>query len=343
MKKVLSIMLIVALAVSAVFAQGGKETTSETKVHEWKWSMAEPESHAWCQFAYKIAEEIEARTNGSVKITVFTGNALGTQAEVFDMLRTGSVAMEESGPSIMGTFYDPIQVWSLPYAFDNAEQGYAFFDSEVGQEMFNDIILKKTGVRTLAVWYFGDRNLTTKGIPVQTPADLKGEAVRCMDTPIAKVVVSSLGGNPVPINSSELYLALQTGTVVGQENPVPSIISNKYYEVQDNVILTKHSVHMGTIHVSEKLWQELSVEEQNIIMEVLNDFRDDITNTIRQQTEEGYDFLKAQGINIIEPDLTPFKELAAKTIEQNFANDAEWMKRINQLNEFKKEYDAKNN
>ena len=238
MKKVL-VFLLVLLTMTSVFAAGQTEKTTSGGIVELKWYQPEPEGHPWTDVGFMIAKEIEEKSNGTLKVTMYPAGVLGTQAEAVDMLRTGSLALLTSGPSILASFYDPVQVMSLPYAFDNAAQGYAFFESAAGQKIFNDI-LAKSGVRTLDVWYFGDRNLTVNLNTVNVPTDLSGKAVRCMDTPVAKTVVGSLGASPVPINFSELYMALQTGVVIGQENPIPTIIAQKFYEVQDTLVLTKH-------------------------------------------------------------------------------------------------------
>lgn len=316
-------------------AEGEPSEASSGETVELSWYVGEPESHAWSQVSYDIAKEIEEKTNGALKIKVYPGATLGTQAEALDMLRTGSLAFEVTGPSILASFCDQVQVYSLPYAFDNAEQAYDYFASEGSQKMYNETVLNASGVRTLDVWYYGDRNLTISGVEPTTPADLAGLSVRCMDTPIAKTVVAALGGNPVPINMSELYLSLQTGVVVGEENPVPTIIAQKFYEVQDAVVLTKHSVHLGTVEVSEQIWQSLTEEQRQIITEVLAKYRPIIEDRINKETEEGLEFLKEQGMKVIEPDVEAFKANAAKVVEENFGNDPEWAAAIKDLNDFK--------
>jgi len=333
MRKLLVLLLAVVVAVSA-FAAG------PSKVIELKWYQPEPEGHPWTDVSKLIAEEVEKNSNGTLKVTIYPAGVLGTQAEAIDMLRTGSLALETSGPSILASFYSPVQVMSLPYAFDDAAQGYAYFESPAGQKIF-DYIKKKSGVRTLDVWYFGDRNLTTKNIIVKTPKDLTGKAIRCMDTPVAKTVVASLGGSPVPINFGELYLALQTGVVAGQENPIPTIISQKFYEVQNTLVLTKHSVHMGTVHVSEMIWQSLTKAQRDVITAALAKYRPVIEQRINKNTVEGLAFLKSKGMTIIEPDLTPFKESSKKVIAATFGKDADWMKEINALEAFKASYKKK--
>lgn len=311
------------------------EAAAPVEARELSWYLGEAESHAWSQMSYDIAKEIEEKTGGSLKINVYPGATLGTQAEALDMLRTGSLAFEVTGPSILASFCDQVQVYSLPYAFDNAEQAYAYFESEGSQKMYNETILNASGVRTLDVWYYGDRNLTITGLEPTVPGDLSGLSIRCMDTPISKTVVEALGANPVPINMSELYLALQTGVVVGQENPVPTIIAQKFFEVQDAVVLTKHSVHMGTVEVSEQIWQSLTEDERQAVTDVLAKYRPLIEERIVKETEVGLEELKAQGMKVIEPDLDAFKENAAKVIEKNLGSDAAWKAAIDDLNNFK--------
>lgn len=330
MRKLLVLLLAVAV-VAGAFAAG------TSKVVELKWYQPEPEGHPWTDVSKLIAEEIEKNSNGALKVTIYPAGVLGTQAEAIDMLRTGSLALETSGPSILASFYSPVQVMSLPYAFNDAAQGYAYFESPAGQRIFDDI-RKKSGVRTLDVWYFGDRNLTTNNIIVKTPKDLAGKAIRCMDTPVAKTVVASLGGSPVPINFGELYMALQTGVVAGQENPIPTIISQKFYEVQNTLVLTKHSVHMGTVHVSEIIWQNLTQAQRDVITAALAKYRPVIEERINKNTVDGLAFLKSKGMIIIEPDLTPFRENAKKVIAATFGKDADWMKEINALEAFKASY-----
>jgi tripartite ATP-independent transporter DctP family solute receptor len=330
MKKMLVLLLAIVVAASA-FAAGS------SKVVELKWYQPEPEGHPWTDVSKLIAQEIEKNSNGTLKVTIYPAGVLGTQAEAIDMLRTGSLALETSGPSILASFYSPVQVMSLPYAFDDAAQGYAYFESPAGQKIFDDI-RKKSGVRTLDVWYFGDRNLTTNNIIVKTPKDLTGKAIRCMDTPVAKTVVASLGGSPVPINFGELYMALQTGVVAGQENPIPTIISQKFYEVQNTLVLTKHSVHMGTVHVSDMIWQSLTQAQRDVITAALAKYRPVIEERINKNTLDGLVFLKSKGMTIIEPDLAPFKENAKKVIAATFGKDADWMKEINALEAFKASY-----
>lgn len=320
--------VVLILAAGMVMASPAADKAGGSQVTELRWYQPEPDGHPWTDISRLIAKEIEEKSGGSLKVTIYASGVLGTQAEAVDMLRTGSLALLTAGPSILASFYDAVQVAGLPYIFESPEHGYAFLASPYAQKVYNDIILKKSGVRTLDFWYFGNRNLTTKGLKVMTPADLNGVRIRGMDTPIAQTMIKALGGNPVPINFAELYLALQTGVVRGQENPIPTILAQKFDEVQDNVILTGHSVHMGTVHVSEQIWTKLTAAQQKVIMDALDKFRPEIQKKIIQQTEEGIGILRSRGVQVYEPDLPAFRAHAATIVDQNFGNNPEWKEAI---------------
>lgn len=317
----LTIFLIFIISISAI----------ASNTMEFKWSQCMAPDHPWSVVGQMICDEINEVSNGRIKITQYPANTLGTEAEAADMLRMGSLAFLTSGPSVLSSFYEQVMVFGLPYIFRDREHAYKVIHSDIGQEIFNDIILSRSGIRTFDFWYFGDRVLTTKGIPVTKPSDLEGIKIRCMDYPLAHNVVRALGGSPTPVSFTELYLALQTGVVVGQENPISNIYASKFYEVQDHVIFTNHSIHMGTLHVSESIWKTIPEEDQQLILGVFEKYRPIIEEKIDEVTEVAIKDMKARGIKFIEPDLDSFKEYANKVLMEAYGDDPEWMSVINRI------------
>jgi tripartite ATP-independent transporter DctP family solute receptor len=305
-----------------------QETSNGSGKIEMQWYQPEPIGHPWTDVAMLMASAIGEKSSGGLVVTVYPAGSLGTQPEGIDMMRNGTLALMNSNPGNMASFYEAIQVSLLPYIFDDPEHGYRFFDSAYGQKLYNDILLKKSGVRTLAFWYFGNRHLTTKGIKINTPADLNGKKIRSINTPVSISVVTALGGSPVPIDFTELYLALQTGVVQGQENPIPTIVAQKFEEVQDNIILTGHSVHMGTVHASEAIWSKLTPDQQKIINDVLIAYRREIDKRINDQTEKGIRSLKAKGVAVYEPDIAAFRKNAEIVLDKSFGSKPEWKEAI---------------
>jgi len=290
----------------------------ELEKFELKWSTHNSPDHVWSIVARKISEEIFEETDGRIDITVYDSGALGTAAEGLNMLRSGSLAFLTSGPTILTSFHEPVQIFSLPYIYDSIEHAHEVFKKDFVDEWFNEIILEKSNVRTIAFWLFGERHLTTNNIAVNVPEDLSGSKIRCMEGPVFKDVVIALGGNPTPVAFSELYLSLQTGVVDGQENPIPTIYDQKFHEVQNYLILTKHNVHMGSVHVSETIWQKIPENDRKIILDVFERNNSLIDEMILQQEKESLEKIRERGVTVIEPDIDVFEKVARKHIWENY-------------------------
>ncbi len=309
MKKVVMCAVVLSLLLTSAFAGGGREAPAAAKAApvELKWYQPEPAGHPWTDVGQLICDEVTKRSEGRLKLVQYPAGTLGTQAQAVEMLRMGSLAFLTSGPSILNNFDEDVQVFSAPYLFRDREHAYKSFNLPWVQTLFNDKVLKKSGVRTIAFWYFGERNVTTRNKEVRTPEDLKGLKVRSMDIPVWKNVVSSLGASPTPINFSELYLALQTGVVEGQENPIPTIYAQKFNEVQKYIIMTKHVVHLGSVHVSEQIWQKFSEADRAMIMKVFEEYRPEIDKRMDEKIESATKEMVAKGVIIVTPDLAAFK------------------------------------
>ena len=334
MRKMLYALLAGMMVPALTFC--GSVTALADDVVELAWNVPDPDGHPWTETAKEIAEEIGRRSDGSLKVTVYSNNQLGV-SEALDMMSTGSLAMDLTGAGAFAGYYAPCEVFAMPYAFDDADQAYAYFASDYAKEIF-DRIEDASGIMTIGAWYFGDRNLTTKGVEVHTPEDLAGVPVRCMDSVGSKTVIKALGGTPVPMALSETYLSLQTGTVKGQENPLPTIVAQKFNEVQDHLVMTHHSVHLGTIHFSKLIWETLSEDQQNIITEILEEYRPIVTDRINESQEENMKLLSEAGMQIDEVDLEAFRANAKKVVEETYGDDPEWAKVLGDLEAFKEAY-----
>ena len=327
--KLLITVLVFILSAGILMAGGGR--AREGQVIELGWYQPEPPGHPWTDVAFLIAEEIERRSGGSLRITVYHSGVLGSQADAVGMLRMGSLALLTTGPGVLSSFFDPVQIAGMPFIFNDVEHAKRFYATPFAQRMYNDIILSRSGLRTLDFWYFGDRHLTTQGLRATRPEHLSGVRIRGMESLVGRNQIEALGGNFVPIAFSELFFALQTGVVAGQENPLTTIIAQRFYEVQDHVILTGHSVHMGSVHVSELIWNTLSADHQRIIMEVLDEYRDEIERRIIRQTEEGKNYLRSRGVTLVElsdADMAAFRARADMVMDQNFGHIPEWREAI---------------
>ena len=313
-KQIISFLLFVCVCTMFIAVGQAAENL------EMKWYQPEPTGHAWTDVGQMISDEVAKRSGGRIKITQYPAGSLGTQAEALDMLRVGSLDLLTSGPTILNPFDEKVMVFGVPYLFRDKDHAYAVMDA-MGDSLFNTHILEKSGIRTLQLWWFGTRTLTINSDKeIKTPEDLKGMKVRCMTIPVYKDAVSSLGPNATPVNFTELYMALQTGVVQGQENPVPTIHAQKFYEVQNQIVLTNHTVHMGSVHVSEKNWQKIPAEDQKLILEVFEEYRPEIDKRIESQSISLLEEMKAKGSKIVTPDVEAFRAHSEAYMQERYAD-----------------------
>lgn len=324
MKKLISLIVCFAFALSVSVAANAAEV-------ELKWYQPEPAGHPWTDVGQLICDEVAKVSNGRIAITQYPAGQLGSQLEAVEMLRVGALALLTSGPAALNSFDERVQVFGIPYLLKTKEQAYRWLESPAGQELFNESVLKRSGVRTIQFWYFGARTLTLNKSAMR-PEDLAGAKVRCMDMPIYKDSVASLGASPTPITFSELYMALQTGVVDGQENPISTIYAQKFQEVQSHVILTNHIQHMGTVHVSERIWQGLEEADRTLIMDVFNKFRPVIDERIEKDTVEKLELMKKEGVNIVEPDHAAFQKYSTEYMMKIYGG--KWAAIIKSIQDF---------
>ncbi len=322
MRRICGFVLGLLLVTTMVMAEGKAEPASGSSgVMQFKWYQQEPPGHPWTDVGQIICDEIANRSNGRIKIVQYHSGSLGTQQEGVNMLRSGAVQLMTVGATIFNGFDEDIMVLGVPYLFRDTNHMIRVMD-KIGLELTAKIT-KASGIRYLDTWLFGIRQVTTKGIPATKPEDLNGVKIRCMDIPVFKDSVASLGANPVPVNYSELYMALQTGVVKGQENPANAIYTQKFYEVQDYVILTEHMVHSGQVWINEKTWQGLSEADQNLITTVFHEYRAVINQKILDQSDQLLAKWEKEGtMKIIKPDKAAFQKYSEAYMDKIYG--AKW-------------------
>lgn len=208
---------------------------------------------------------VEAGTNGSVKVQIFSSGQLGKDKEVLQQVKGGIVQSTIATSGGMASIYPLIGVLDIPFAFPNISATYSVLDGPFGDKMSADINAK-TGLKVLG---FGDSGgffaFTNSKHPVKTPADMKGLKIRTMGLETHKTLVSSIGGQPVSLPWAEVYTSLQTGVADGQMNPVPIIKFAKFDEVQKYLTLSGHLFAPYPWVINQKFYDSLSKEEQAVV------------------------------------------------------------------------------
>lgn len=214
----------------------------------------------------KLAEEA---TKGRVKIELYPNSALYKDKEEMEALQLGAVQMLAPAPGKFGPLgVKEFEVLDLPYLFDNMAVAQRVTQGPVGQQLLKKLDAK--GIAGLAFWDNGFRVFTSNK-PVRRPGDLKGQKIRIQSSKVTEAQMRDVGALPQVLAFGELYQALQTGVVDGQENPVTHVYTQKFYEVQKYMTLTNHTYHGYVVIANKKFWDGLPPDIRNALTAALKE------------------------------------------------------------------------
>jgi tripartite ATP-independent transporter DctP family solute receptor len=223
------------------------------------------EDHPVGQGVKKMQEVLAAKTGGKMKINAFWGGAAGGDLPATQALRAGTQEMVCTSSSPLVGIVKELGAFDLPFLIANEKEADAVFDGPAG-EYFNKK-LEAVGLVNLAYWENGFRNLTNSKRPVTKVEDLEGIKVRVMQNNIFLDSFKTLGTNAVPMAFGEIFTALETRTIDGQENPFVTIETSKFSEVQKYLSVTRHAYTPFLVLYSKKLWDQLNPQEQAVLRE----------------------------------------------------------------------------
>jgi TRAP-type transport system periplasmic protein len=240
------------------------------------------------------------------------GGTLFKQGTELEAISRGNLEMSISSAQELANFYPEFSVFSAGYLHQNAAHQVAVFNDKLMQP-FKDKVEAELGVKLLTVMYLGRRqiNLRTEN-EVKTPADLAGIKLRMPPSDAWQFLGKSLGANPVPVPFAELYTALQTGAVDGQDNPLPTVMDAKFYEVTKQIVLTSHLVDLNYLTVSKKAWDSLTPENQAKLQKAADDAAEFGRQNQLKKEDELVEGLKAKGLKVYEPDIAAFRDTVQK-------------------------------
>ena len=244
----------------------------------------------------KMQEVLAAKSGGKLKITAFWGGSAGGDLQATQALRAGTQEMVVTSSSPLVGIVKELGVFDLPFLFANEKEVDAVLDGPAG--VFLSKKLEEAGVINLAYWENGFRNLTNSKRPVNKLEDMDGIKLRVMQNNVFLDSFKTLGANAVPLPFSELFTALETKTVDGQENPYNTILSSKFYEVQKYLTVTNHVYSPWIVLVSKKYWDGLSKSEQKVLMDAARKSRDFERQDTRAEADKALADLKAKGMEI---------------------------------------------
>jgi tripartite ATP-independent transporter DctP family solute receptor len=267
--------------------------------------------------AERIAKDVKEKSGGRIDIQVSANSQLGSGKEMIEMVSSGGLQMTTDGAGALGAFLLQLSVIEVPYLWRDA----AHMAKAAGTPLYaklNDDLVAKRGMRMLNVTYYGKRHLTTGSKSVHTPADMVGFKLRVPPVDTFRAKAEAWGARATPIAFGELYLALSQGAVDGQENPLPTIQSGKFTEVQKFLVLTEHIITPRMIIVNEAFWKSLRPADRDVLQTAMAAGAAWQDKELLGQEATLVGTFKSQGMTVIQPDLALWRKPVLDSVPKKF-------------------------
>lgn len=293
-------LLVLATALSCAVA--GVAAAADVKPRLIRFGYGLNEESVQGRAARFLAQELEKVSDGKLKMRTFGSATLGSDEQMQGALAGGAQEMMVGSTAPLAGMVKEFGVFDLPFLFNSEKEADAVLDGKVGQDLLKKLEAK--GLVGLVYWENGFRNMTNSKHPIVRAEDMQGIKLRVMQNQIALGVFNTLGANAVPMPFSELFTALETRTVDGQENPITTIQSSKFYEVQPFLTITRHVYTPWVVLASKKWWDTLSPDEQKLIRQAAAASRDFERKDSREDSTKAMATLEKAGmkINTVSPE-----------------------------------------
>ncbi|WP_066315949.1 TRAP transporter substrate-binding protein [Bacillus sp. FJAT-29814] len=325
MKKKLSALLLFVLMISTVLAgcsgsgsekaDAGKKADAKGEAVVLKLGHIQSENDLWHKGALKFKEEVEKKSNGSIKIEVYPNSTLGGDRDMAEGLQVGTLDFALIA-GVLGNFEPSIQLLELPYLFNSEEEYNKVIHGKVGKEI-SDRVLNAADIRILNFWDRGPRHVTSNK-PINSLEDIKGLKIRIPEIKAMEVTWKAMGASPTTMAWNEVYTGLEQNVIEAQENPIPFIYGGRIQEVQKNLALTAHKYEYVTLSMSEMAWGKLSEDQQKVITEAAKVATDYENKLVKDETTKLLETMKSEGLKVTTPDTKEFAT-AAKKAHKEFA------------------------
>ncbi|TVQ40506.1 MAG: DctP family TRAP transporter solute-binding subunit [Spirochaetaceae bacterium] len=310
-RKILLVVLALVLITVFSFATGRPETEEVQPVTLTFSSVSVPgDAHTIAMSVFK--EEVERLSGGQIQVDVYHSGALFSQEGEQTAVRRGTVDMVYTAPPWLSEFVPYLSMFGAAYTFSGYDHMTAVYNGEIGDQVFQDVV-DEVGVRPLTAFYLGTRqlNLTERVGEIRRPDQMRNVKLRVPGSPAWIAMGRALGANPTPMAFTEVYLGLRTGAIDGQDNPLPTNLNAKFYEVTKYIVLTDHVVDTVWPTINEAKWQTLTAQQQEWVLEALELARQECDRINLENEAKLVDYFRSQGLTVIEdPDKQAFMQYA---------------------------------
>lgn len=294
----------VAGALASVLATLAVPSLPASAATALKFSHTDQPGGARQKAAEFFAKKVEEYTQGRYQVKIYPAGQLANDPKAIEQLQLGGIDFTVSSTGSYATHVPTLNLSLLPYLVENYEQGWKLYDESAWLKQQFDKAPAK-GFRFLATWEAGFRDMTTRD-PLASPADAAGKKLRSFPNEMMRWTLEAIGFNVQILPLPEVYLAIQQGAVSGQENPIDTIYSNKFYEVAPYITLTHHVYSPIPLTVSEKTWQAFSPADRAAILKAAKEATKISRDEIRKNDDRQLGEMTSKGAKVARPNLTPF-------------------------------------
>ncbi len=281
MKRTTSLFVAMGIAFGTLLS-AATATAQDIKERNLKFAFSLAKDHPLGQGAQKFSDLVAQKSGGKMKVSLFPNAVLGGDPQNLSAVRGGTLDFTSMATGLLAGVDKQFMVFDFPFLFNNAQEAYAVADGPVGTRLLAG--LQDHGLVGLGIWDLGFRNMTNSKRPIAKAEDVQGLKLRVIAAPIYLDLFNTLGANPVPMTFGEVYGALESKAIDGQDNPVGVIESAKFAEVQKYMSLTRHIYTGMPFLMSKKTWDGLSADERKIITDSANEAKAE-ERRISQRTE----------------------------------------------------------
>jgi len=307
-------LTILCLTYSALF---GAQALAQAKPQQMRLSNVVGENTHYGVLANVLADEVAKRTNGRIQILNFHDGALGGERESLEAVQLGTQELTVTSSGPVPNFVPETRIFDVPFLFRNYAHARAVLDGPIGKDLLSKF--EPRGMKALGWCDNGFRHMTNSRRAVHTPADLKGLKMRTMENPVHIQAYKAFGIIPTPMSFTEVFTALQQGTVDGQENPLSVIYTSKLDQVQKHISLTGHVFSPCVLTMNKQTWDKLSDADKQAFQEAAKLAIAANRARVDKDEQEVIAQLRANGMEVItDVDKSQF-QAALQTTYQDFA------------------------
>ncbi len=323
MKKLSMILLVLCVVVSMqVWAQGTKDAAAKPVELIFTSVSVSGDSHT--EAMYVFADKVKELTGGSVEVKVYDNGTLFSSENEFDALLSGEADLAYISFPTLATQIPSFSMFGSGYFFSSYEHMNAVLNGEIAHNYIWPKVKDTLNIVPLGSMYLGSREINTRNKEINSYADMNGLLLRMPNSESWLFLGKALGANPTPLSFSELYTALQTGAVDGQDNPLPTVEKAKFYEVTKYLAITNHVIDSIMPCINKDKWNSMTEDQQKAVQKAM-DFAIKFNDEARINSEASLvDFFLEKGMTVTHPDINEFRAHVQDAYAANTAMTSTW-------------------